>query len=599
MSEGINLSLPHSSEFVPQWAKKVIWYQILPERFRNGDPTNDPTVNDIEGADPPETPVRWNIHPWGSDWYELQEYERQNGDPEIWNHLLRRRYGGDLRGIMERLDYLQDLGITGLYLNPVFDSPSLHKYDGASFHHIDPTFGPDPKGDRKLIENEDPLNFDSWVWTSADEYALELIDEVHRRGMHIIFDGVFNHMGINSFAFRDVVKHQSNSRFKNWFEIYSWDDPDKGTAFDYRGWWNVKSLPELRQDENGIVAGPREYIFAASERWLNPKGKGVAHGIDGWRLDVAYCIRHEFWRDWRKHVKCINPNAYITAELFKPPEVVEPYLRGNEFDGEMNYNFAFTCAEYFFDPDGKRISTSAFDAELKYLRELYPPGVAYVSQNLFNSHDSNRIASHIVNRGIGDYRNWKVYHNLSKPVINPHYSPRKPKVEDVALQKLFVIFQMTYVGAPMIYYGDEGGMWGGDDPCCRKPMVWDDIRYAPEVYNPDGSKHDPDTVEVNHELLAHYKKLISIRKKYKALQVGDFEKLAADDRKNLYAFRRSYENETVLVILNNSDREVEYILPEITGSECTDLLAEGRTYREGDILRIKSRWGAVLVERQN
>ncbi|MDD3716473.1 MAG: alpha-amylase family glycosyl hydrolase, partial [Candidatus Marinimicrobia bacterium] len=130
------------SEFVPHWAKTVVWYQIFPERFRNGDTDNDPTVKDIAGADPQEPPKAWRIHPWGSDWYELQDYEKINSEPELWKHLLRRRYGGDLQGIIDQLDYLQELGITAIYLNPVFQSPSLHKYDGESYHHIDPNFGP-------------------------------------------------------------------------------------------------------------------------------------------------------------------------------------------------------------------------------------------------------------------------------------------------------------------------------------------------------------------------------------------------------------------------------------------------------------------------
>ncbi|CAG1771605.1 partial Neopullulanase 2, partial [uncultured bacterium] len=152
-------------EFVPHWAKKAIWYQVFPERFRNGDPSNDPTINDIYGADPQESPKAWQVHPWGSDWYKLQPYELENGERELWKHLLRRRYGGDLQGIIDKLDYLKDLGITALYLNPVFDSPSLHKYDGSSYHHIDPNLGPDPVGDRKLIASEDPLDPATWVWT--------------------------------------------------------------------------------------------------------------------------------------------------------------------------------------------------------------------------------------------------------------------------------------------------------------------------------------------------------------------------------------------------------------------------------------------------
>ncbi len=155
--------LYHSNEFVPVWAKTVVWYQIFPDRFRDGDSSNNPTANDIVGADPQELPTQWQIHPWGNDWYKLQPYEVANGEPEMWKHLLRRRYGGDLQGVIDKLDYLVELGITGIYFNPLFTAPSLHKYDGATYHHIDPNFGPDPEGDRKLIEQEDPLDASTWV----------------------------------------------------------------------------------------------------------------------------------------------------------------------------------------------------------------------------------------------------------------------------------------------------------------------------------------------------------------------------------------------------------------------------------------------------
>lgn len=453
-----------TEEFVPQWAKRVVWYQIFPERFRDGDKGNNPTVIDIAGSDPKEPPKSWNIHPWGSDWYQLQYYEKTNGEPEMWKHILRRRYGGDLQGVIDKLDYLHELGITAIYLNPVFQSPSLHKYDGESYHHIDPNFGPDPEEDRKLIATENPLKPETWVWTSADELALKLIDEAHNKGIKIIFDGVFNHLGYNSFAFQDVLKNQEKSPYKDWFIIKSWDNPKTGSKFDYEGWFGVKSLPELKEDSTGIVAGPKKYIFDATKRWMNPKGKGIAHGIDGWRLDVAFCVGHPFWKKWRQHVRAINPEAYMTAEIVDTPDKVKPYMQGDEFDGEMNYNFAFASAEFFFNPDSTRTSVTEYNKNLKELRELYPQGVAYVSQNLFGSHDANRIGSHIVNRGIGNFRNWGDYFNISNALNNPEYSTRKPQEEDIELQKLFVIMQMTYVGAPMIYYGDEVGMWGGNDP---------------------------------------------------------------------------------------------------------------------------------------
>jgi glycosidase len=231
-SSSSNSSASSDEEFVPQWAKTVVWYQVFPDRFRNGDPSNDPTVQDIIGADPQQPPEEWEVHPWGSDWYELQNYEKANGESALWMHQLRRRYGGDLQGVINKLDYLKELGISAIYMNPVFDAPSLHKYDGASYHHIDPNFGPDPEGDRKLIATENPLDPETWVWTSADELALKLIDEAHKRDIKIIFDGVFNHLGINSFAFQDVRENQQNSPYKDWFTIHSWRDEAKGTEFE-------------------------------------------------------------------------------------------------------------------------------------------------------------------------------------------------------------------------------------------------------------------------------------------------------------------------------------------------------------------------------
>ncbi len=206
------VKLNSEGEFVPGWAKQAIWYQIFPEHFRDGDPSNNPTVKDILGSDPQQPPAHWQVHPWGSDWYELQAYEMANGKTELWKHLLRRRYGGDLQGMIDKLDYTRELGINAIYLNPVFDSPSLHKYDSASYHHIDPDFGSDPAGDRKLIATEQAWNPKTWIWTKADELALELVKQAHKQGIRIIFDGVFNHMGINSFAFQDVKKTSNNRR---------------------------------------------------------------------------------------------------------------------------------------------------------------------------------------------------------------------------------------------------------------------------------------------------------------------------------------------------------------------------------------------------
>ncbi|WP_297798879.1 glycoside hydrolase family 13 protein [Arenimonas sp. GDDSR-1] len=569
-----------SPEFVPQWAKSAVWYQIFPERFRNGDPSNDPTVADIAGADPMDPPKQWRVHPWGSDWYQLQDYEKANGEPELWKHMQRRRYGGDLQGVIDKLDYLQDLGINAIYLNPVFDAPSNHKYDGASYHHIDPNFGPDPKGDRALMAKENPGDPKTWVWTKADELALKLIAEAHRRGIRVIFDGVFNHMGFNSFALQDVRRNKMKSPYLSWFTIKNFDDPASGVQFDYEGWWGNKSLPELREDANGIVAGPKAYIFAATQRWMNPKGQGTQHGIDGWRLDVAYMVAHPFWKDWRRHVKAINPEAYLTAEIVNTPEVVKPYLQGDEFDAEMHYNFAFTAAEFLFNEGKYRISAREFDRKLAELRTLYPPGVAYVNQNLFGSHDTNRIGSYIVNRGLGNFRDWGKWFQMSQPINNPAFSVRKPNAAELQLQKLFVVLQMTYVGAPMVYYGDEVGMWGGNDPDDRKPMIWPDIVYEKERALPKQDlrpESEADTVVQNADLHAFYKKLIGIRNAHPALRTGSYKTLLADNGDEVFAYERQSGDEVLWVILNNSEREQTVRLPRAGFDEFEDLL-NGRTY---------------------
>lgn len=558
--------------FVPQWAKRAVWYQIFPERFRNGDPNNDPTLESIRGAYPHDTKSPWQIHPWTSDWYELQPYERANGRDLEFNQQ-RRRYGGDLQGIIDKLDYLQDLGVNALYLNPVFEAPSAHKYDGATFHHIDPNLGPDPVGDRKLIAGEVGHDPATWHWTAADQLALRLIAEVHRRGMRIIFDGVFNHVGRNHWAFRDVVARQQLSPYKDWFKIKSWNDPQTGKGFDYEGWWGFKDLPELRQDENGLVQGPREYVFAITRRWMDPNGDGdPSDGLDGWRLDVAECVQHNFWKAWRAHVRSINPEAYLTGEVINTLPVLSKFLQGDEFDAVMNYSFAYACNDFFVS-EKSRVAVSAFDRSLRELREAFPAEVAYVMQNLADSHDTDRIASRIVNRDRVSMRDWLKYYQWSKVVHTPDYDTRKPNPSERNAQKLLALFQMTYLGAPMIYYGDEAGMWGANDPCCRKPMVWEDLGYADEAILPNGAQREVvDRVAVDRELFAYYRKLIHIRRAHPALQLGDFKTLLVDDGRALYAFARSFEQQKLVVVINNSGHAQRVENVRTGAGEFVDLL---------------------------
>lgn len=575
------------NDFTPDWARRVVWYQIFPERFRNGDTSNDPDLRSIKGSWPHDSTSAWQVHPWTSDWYELLPYERENGK-DIWFNLQRRRYGGDLQGIIDKLDYLKDLGIGAIYLNPVFEAPSLHKYDGATFHHIDPHFGPDPSGDKELVKKEIPDNPSTWVWTEADKLFLKLIDEVHKRDMRIIIDGVFNHMGINSWAFCDVVANQRNSKYKDWFAIKSWNDHEKGTSFEYEGWFGVRELPELREDENGIVEGPKKYIFNITKRWMDPDGDGdPSDGIDGWRLDVAFCVKHQFWKDWRKHVKAINPEAYITAEIIDPIEDLQPYLQGDEFDAVMNYNYLFTCSEYFFD-DETAISTTEFDRQLRELREAFPECITFVQQNLHGSHDTQRMASHLVNRDKYKIRNWGETFEKWKG-SNPSYDTRKPNEIEIKRLKLMLIFQMTYLGAPYIYYGDEAGMWGANDPCSRKPMVWDDMDYQNEKFLPDQRlKPVEDEVQFDTEIFDYYRKIIAIRNENKALQNGSFNTLMIDDANDIYAFTREDDFQEILVVFNKSDQTNTISLKTGHKEYYRDLMNEKTIFHiENGILELK------------
>ncbi|MDB5249918.1 MAG: alpha-amylase [Segetibacter sp.] len=559
-------------DFTPEWSKGVVWYQIFPERFNNGDRNNDPKVTDQNGAYPFDDTSAFEIHPWTSDWYQLQPYEQKNGK-NIYFNIQRRRYGGDLQGILNKLDYIESLGVNAIYLTPIFWSPSSHKYDALCYHHVDPTFGPDPGGDKKLMEKENPLKPETWVWTSADLLALKLIEEVHKRKMYIIFDGVFNHLGVKNFAFQDVERNQQASPYNDWFMVESWRDPAKGTAFKYKGWFGVTTLPELKEDSTGIVAGPKEYIFNATKRWMNPMNKGATHGIDGWRLDVAYDVGHPFWKDWRKWVRSINPQAYMTAELVYPIEQTRPYLSGDEFDATMNYNFAFIMHDFFVQ-DTTASTVTQFDTRLKELREAFGQGVALNMQNLMNSHDATRLASAVANPDGKKFGDWGAYFNWSQKSNNKNYNARKPTASQIQKQKLIAAFQMLYLGSPMFFYGDEAGMWGANDPDCRKPMVWAEKKYDDETFNPDQSKHDPDEVVFNKDLFDWYRKFILLRQQSKAIKLGTYATISIDDARKLYAFSRTYGNEEVIVIVNRSNKPVSFTHPLLKKNNYKDVFTK-------------------------
>ncbi len=571
---------------VPEWSKKVVWYQIFPERFYNGDKQNDPRFSDTFGSWPHDTTSGWHLSTWTADWYALEPWERDGQG--FYHHVQRRRYGGDIAGIMQKLDYLQTLGVDALYLNPVFESPSLHKYDASSYHHIDDNFGPNPELNRQRIKNENPMDPNTWVVTSADSLFFELIRECHDRDMKIIIDGVWNHVGMTFWAFEDVVKNQQQSPYKDWFIITSWDDPETPEfEFDYKGWWDVRELPELVEDSTGFHPQAWQYMKYSIKKWMDPNGDGdPSDGIDGWRLDVAPEVGFPAWRKFRDYVRSINSRAFLSGEIWWD-EDIQNWLQGDIFDAVMNYRFAQNCIRFFAD-EQKRISVSQFLDEFRDIRHTYPEESQYALQNLLDSHDTDRIASMIINND----RPYGQHHRLTE---NPDYIVRKPTPAERRIHKLMVLFQMTWLGCPMVYYGDEAGMWGASDPDERKPMLWPEFEYADETAHPLGKDRPQDKNEFNHDLFSYYKTLIKLRQSKTALQTGDLTIHSLPQKKDLFAFQRMNSRDTLLVIINNASVEQPFSFPG-KSSIWSDLLTgqEHRIDEETKPVSIPPKSGMIL-----
>ena len=550
----------------PEWARGIVWYQIFPERFENGDKSNDPTAEKVF-INSRRVPEGWKVNAWTSNWFESSNWEKEP-DGKVERRYYERRYGGDIQGIIDRLDYIKELGIGAIYFNPMFEAVSLHKYDGSSYHHIDINFGPDPATDQSLINSEVPDDTATWTWTTSDKLFLKLIDEIHKRGMKIILDGVFNHTGVQFWAFQDIVKNQEKSKYADWYIIKQFDDPvTKKNEFDYKGWWGTKSLPEFNRTENDLYPGPKEYIFESTKRWMDPNNDGdPSDGIDGWRLDVAREVPIGFWKQWQTLVKTTNPNSIIVGELWElSPDFIS---KGGPFDALMNYNFAFAVND-FFVANKKQISVEEFVDRLKKIDQTYPKENLYVLQNLLSSHDTERLSSLINNPD----RKFDSDANEG----NKKYNPGKPSEDVYEKQKLIAAFQILYRGAPMIYYGDEVGMWGADDPHDRKPMVWDDLVYDDEVIDStSGFKtgFGDYKVEQNKDLLKFYKKIISLHNGIKEFINGDVNFVYINNQTKTFAFERSVDKTVVLCAFNLGEKadtiNLDYDVTEIFPKESVD-----------------------------
>ena len=432
----------------PTWVKHAVFYQIFPERYANGDSRNDPA----------------SVQPWGT--------------PPTLHNLM----GGDLQGIIDHLDDLQALGITALYLNPIFQATTSHKYNTYDYFKIDPHFG-------------------------TLETFQRLVDELHKRDMKLILDAVFNHCGRGFFAFHDIVENGPHSPYVDWFHILKFPiHPYEGRfPANYRTWWDFRELPKFNTDNQAV----RSYLLDVARYWIE-------QGADGWRLDVPNEIAdHLFWREFRDVVKAVNPDAYIVGEIWKDGS---PWLQGDQFDAVMNYLFRDLCTEFFAE---KKLPAGEFGAGIDRLISLYHPEVTYAQLNLLGSHDTARFLT--MAHQAGDHA-----------------------LERVKLANLML---MIYPGAPCIYYGDEIGIQGENDPDCRRCYPWNNQQ------------------QWNQDLLSATKEYTALRHAHAALRTGHFTTLLADSNMNVYACARWNAEEQLLIVINNSETTWTLDLPLSTAFE--------------------------------
>ncbi len=504
----------------PDWAKHAVWYQIMVDRFRRS----------------AHAPARDGLTPWRRTWSTRSAWESHDDRVFYRSQVWDRQCGGDLRGLVEAIPYLQALGVNALYLLPIFQAESPHKYNATNYLHVDERYGTGaPYADTEA--REDLLDPSTWTFDANDRTFLDVLRALKQAGFRVVLDGVFNHVGTRHPAFRDVRERGAASPYADWFEIKSWQ------PFEYQGWAGHGSLPQFRKDEaHGIAsASLRAHLFALTRRWLDPDGDGdPSDGIDGWRLDVPNEIPLAFWREWRAFVKSINPEAYITGEIWKP---AMPWLAGDTFDAVMNYEFAAPVVAWVFDR-ARRIGAGELDRRMAIVRRRHPSEATYVMQNLLESHDTDRAVSMALNPD-------RVYNQQNRVQEVPGYDTSRPRSEHYQRLRLATLIQMTYVGAPMLWYGSEVGMWGANDPDDRKPMLWADH----EPYDAPHENH------VDHELLAWFQRAIALRRSHEALRTGSFRTVLADDAREVWAFVRAGATEELLAVFSMHDASQRVPLP--------------------------------------
>ncbi|MBD0380546.1 alpha-glycosidase [Paenibacillus sedimenti] len=418
----------------PAWVKDAIFYQIFPERFANGVPSISPV----------------NVEPWG-------------GTPTPKNF-----FGGDLQGVIDRLDHLTALGVNAIYFNPLFKATTNHKYDTTDYLQVDPQFG-------------------------TNDTLKTLVKACHERGIRVLLDAVFNHSGKEFAPFADCIRNGAKSRYADWFHVRKWPIEVVDRVPSYETFAFEPLMPKLNTENPEVKA----YLLEVARYWIEEVG------IDGWRLDVANEVDHHFWRDFRKTVKAVKPDAYILGEINHDSM---PWLQGDQFDAIMNYPFTNAVNDFFLLG---RIDAAGLAHRLSAQLASYPQQVNEVAFNLLGSHDTDRI--------------------LSLAGGN------------TSLVKLATLFQHTFLGVPCIYYGDEIGLDGGHDPANRKCMEWDERKQ-------------------DLELFQFFKEITHLRHTYPALRTGKFTILLAEENDGRFAYERSDGQDQLIILLNRSTKSAKFEL---------------------------------------
>lgn len=514
----------------PAWAKGAVMYQIFVDRFCNGDPSNDVEDGEYVYIGEPVCKVK--------DWNEF---------PEAMD--IRRFHGGDLQGVLDKLDYLEELGVEVIYFNPLFVSPSNHKYDIQDYDYIDPHYGviiedggevlPEGEKDNTRATKYQKRTGDIRNLEASNRLFAKLVEEMHTRGMRVILDGVFNHCGsFNKWMDRERIYEpqpeyekgayvSAQSPYRDFFHFF--DEREEAWPYNknYDGWWGHDTLPKLNYEDSPTL---EEYILNIGKKWVSPP-----YNADGWRLDVAADLgysneyNHIFWENFRKAVKSANPQALILAEHYGDPG---EWLQGDEWDSVMNYDAFMEPLTWFLTGMEKHSDERRTDlwgnadnfvnTMNHFMASMLTPSLQ-VAMNELSNHDHSRFltrTNHIVGRVA------QLGSKAAEEGIN------------LAVMREAVAVQMTWVGAPTVYYGDEAGVCGFTDPDSRRTYPWG---------------------RENRELVEFHKEMIRIHKREKPLRTGSLKMLSWSS--NVLAYARFQEGEQIIVVLNNSKELKEVTIP--------------------------------------